>query len=211
MSDGHTRDPEATRAAILEAAEAVFVQKGFADAAVSEIAELAGVTKSLIHHHFGSKEKLWGEVKHHRFEEYAAVQRRILEDFESDSDLLRRSVETYFRFLKKNPGFPRLISWMHLEEAERQPFDLGESLTEQGIARIREGQERGELRSDVHPFFMLVSFLGLCEHWFQSKEHHCQWCEEGSDLRSDDAYLQAMLKIYFEGVLPRDERAGEAA
>ena len=38
------RDPEATRAAILEAAEEAFLQKGVADASTSLIARRAGVT-----------------------------------------------------------------------------------------------------------------------------------------------------------------------
>lgn len=204
MDTGRTRDAEATRASILEAAEAAFVEKGFADASVSEIAEAAGVTKSLIHHHFGSKEKLWGEVKHHRFGEYAAAQRPLLEGQEPDAELLYRSVLAYFRFLQKNPGFARLVSWMHLEEAD-QAFEAGDQLTQLGVQAISESQERGDLRSDVHPFHMLVSFLGLAQNWFQSKDHHCQWCEDGSPLESDEEYLDSMLKIFFEGVLPRGE------
>lgn len=208
MTDGRTRDADATRAAILEAAEGVFVEKGFADASVSEIARRADVTKSLIHHHFGSKEKLWSDVKAHRFGEYADIQGHILDHAEPDADLLRSSVKEYFRFLQKNPGFARLINWMHLEEADRQPFEPGEGLTRQGMDRIAEAQRRGELRDDVHPFFILVSFLALTQHWFQSKEHHCHWCDEDSELRSDDAYLDALLKIFFEGILPR--RDGDA-
>lgn len=205
MDSGRTRDAEATRASILEAAEAVFVEKGFADASVSEIAEAAGVTKSLIHHHFGSKEKLWGEVKHHRFGIYAAAQRPLLESAERNAELLYQSVIAYYRFLEENPEFARLISWMHLEEAEEQEFAAGDELTKLGVKCIAEGQERGELRDDVHPFHMLVSFLGLAQSWFQSKDHHCQWCEDGSPLEDDEEYLSSMLKIFFEGVLPRQE------
>lgn len=199
-----TRDAEATRSSILEAAETVFVEKGFADASVSEIAEMAGVTKSLIHHHFGSKEALWGEVKHHRFSEYAEVQGRILQEAEPDAELLRTSVSTYFDFLRRNPGFPRLVSWMHLEEAEDQPFDLAAQLTEPGIECIAEAQRRGELRDDVHPFYMLITFIGLAEYWFQSKDHHCQWVADQPELMDDERFHDALQKIFFEGVLPRD-------
>ena len=65
------RNPEATRASILEAAEEVFLEKGYSAAALSAIARRAGVTKSLLHHHFGSKEGLWHEVKLRRFSHYA--------------------------------------------------------------------------------------------------------------------------------------------
>jgi TetR/AcrR family transcriptional regulator len=203
MTATRPRDPQATREAILDAAEKVFVEKGFADAPVSEIAKLAGVTKSLIHHHFGSKEGLWAAVKLHLFSGYAELQGRILGELEPNAELLRRSVETYFRFLQKNPGFPRLLHWTHLEEVERQPFDAGGDLFRLGVQRIEQAQSSGALRADIQPFFVLVCFLGLVESWFQTKEHRCHWCDEHSELRSDDAFLDSMLKIFFEGVLPR--------
>ncbi len=207
MDSGRTRDPEATRASILEAAEATFVEKGFADTSMSEIADAAGVTKSLIHHHFGSKAKLWEEVKHHRFGDYAAAQRPLLESSEPDARLLYESVIAYFRFLQKNPGFSRLLSWTHLEEAEEQAVNIDDQLMHLGVQCISEGQERGNLRDDVHPFHMLVSFIGLAQSWFQSKDHHCQWCEDDSPLQDDEQYLDSLLKVFFEGVLPRPDGA----
>jgi TetR/AcrR family transcriptional regulator len=203
MAPPQKRDPEATRAAILEAAQAIFVDKGFADASVSAIARRAGVTKSLIHHHFGSKDGLWDEVKTHSFAEYAAAQRRILDEPDFSAELLRRSVVEYFRFLERNPQFPRLVHWMHLEE-EDHCFAPAEKLTEMGMEKIRLAQENGELRDDLHPFFMLVSFLGLAMHWFQTKHHHCQWAPEDHEVWDDENYLEAMQKIFFEGVLPRE-------
>ena len=99
-----TRDPEATRAAILEAAEEIFIAKGPGSTALSEIARQAGVTKSLIHHHFGSKEGLWREVKVRRFSAYAEGQMRMLETVPPSHELLRDSMRYYFGFLKDNPA-----------------------------------------------------------------------------------------------------------
>jgi AcrR family transcriptional regulator len=52
------RDPEASRAAILEAASEVFNERGYAGATIREIARRAGVTHGLVMRHFGSKEQL---------------------------------------------------------------------------------------------------------------------------------------------------------
>ncbi len=84
MRAARRRDPEATRLAILDAAEAIFVEKGFAAASMSDIAARAVVTKSLIHHHFGSKEELWVEVKRRSVEEYAKAQRAIMTSAAAD-------------------------------------------------------------------------------------------------------------------------------
>ena len=69
---------------------------------------------------------------------------------------------------------------------------------------IRQAQEAGELRADVDPKHILLSFLFLAEHWFQGREHLCRDLEmEGTVEERDSAYFADMVKIFFEGVLPR--------
>jgi len=59
---------------ILDAAEALFVERGFAATSVRAIAERAGVSLGAAHYHFGSKQALFGAVVDRRF---APVARRI--------------------------------------------------------------------------------------------------------------------------------------
>jgi len=208
------RDPEATRAAILEAAEEVFLAKGVGEASISAIARRAKVTKSLIHHHFHSKEGLWNEVKTRRLSEYFEQQMEMLKDAPADAELLRTSVEFYFRFLAKNPEVVRIFVWMYLERDENcSPLD--KALHQAGVEKIRESQEAGFIRKDVDARFVLFSFLSLVSHWFQQREHFCADLEEMEPGPAmDEAYLTDMLKIYFEGVLPREdprEEPGDAS
>jgi len=200
-----TRDPQATQAAILRAASQVFVEKGPFQASISEIAREAGVTKSLIHHHFGSKEALWDAVKSVGFGSYAEVQKQMLLEPGSKAELLRDSISTYFEFLRSNPNFVRFMSWMHLEEEEARPVEMADELIELGVGKIAEAQAGGEIRDDVHPFFILVSFIGLVTHWFEDKKAHCSWAENHPEVLDDRQYLDTLHKIFFEGVLPRAE------
>jgi len=199
------RDPEATRAAILEAAEAVFLDKGFGNAAMSEISRRAGVTKSLIHHHFGSKEALWREVKVGRFIPYAEQQMAMLRDAEGSVELLRTSMAVYFRFLQANPELVRIMAWMFLERDADECVVKDRELLELGVTRLREAQEQGRLRNDLDPRFVLFTFIGLAQHWFQDREHfiHDFGIEGIPEDGLDEAYLADMSKIFFEGVLPR--------
>ena len=57
---------------ILKAAESCFSGAGYAGASMREIAELAGVSKSLLHYHFQSKEHLFVEVQIRAYERLAA-------------------------------------------------------------------------------------------------------------------------------------------
>lgn len=196
------RDAEATRTAILDAAERLFLERGPAAASMSAVAEAAGVTKSLIHHHFGSKEGLWRAVKERRFEVYAALQRHLLTEPTSTADLLKRSMEAYFRFQRENPEFVRFRGWLRLETQESPSFGLGEELIRLGVAKVREAQERGELRSDVHPFSILTSLLGVIDHWFEDRSVRAALAETLSGLPDDETYLRELLAMFFQGILP---------
>ena len=206
MPSTRTRDAEATQAQIVAAAAGIFAEKGFADTSVSEIAAAAGVTKSLIHHHFGSKQGLWDAIKDRHFSEYFQAQSVML-DRPPDVQLLRDSVEEYFRFLQRQPAFVRLIGWMQLEETGEGRFELGERLTHAAVAKIRAAQEEGNLRPDVHPYSVLISFLGLVEHWFHGKHVHARGLADEDVVGDDEEYLEDLMTIFFEGVVPREKTA----
>ncbi len=66
---------EKTEERILIAAEKVFAEKGLGGSRINNIAELARVTPSLIHYHFGGKENLYKTVIENF---YVTVERRLL-------------------------------------------------------------------------------------------------------------------------------------
>lgn len=193
-----TRDPEATRQRILDAAMDLFVEKGFADVALRQIAERSGVTKSLIHHHFGSKDALWKATKEAAFALYAEEQRQdLIEAEQSNDELLRRAVVSYFRFLQNHPEVVRLFAWAHLE----RDTCVGENdsgLVRLGAERIRQAQEKGIFRADINPVHVVTTFVITCTHWFEARSHHSQW--EG--IGSDQDFLDDFLKIFLDGLKP---------
>jgi TetR/AcrR family transcriptional regulator len=194
-----TRNPDLTRERILEAAHALFVAKGFAAVSMREIATRSGVTKSLIHHHFGSKEALWELVKERAISAYAEGQEAELRAAtEPDPDLLGNAVRRYFTFLQANPAVVRLFAWTHLDE-DQACGRLDAELVRLGAERIRQAQERGLLRADVNPAHVVTLFVNACTQWFEARAHHAQWPGVGGDAE----YLDDFLKIFFEGLLPR--------
>lgn len=205
MSAKRTRDPEATKRALLLAAEDVFLEKGFGNTSISDIAKRAGITKSLIHHYFGSKEGLWKAVKENRFEFYAAEQVDMIEKQAFTIELLRDSFKLYFNFLKENPQLVRILAWMFLERDQDDCIKKNRELTDLGVRKLKQAQEHGHIRSDIDAKFILFTFLGLCQHWFQDKEHFISDICMGIDdipENLDEQYLEAVLKIFFEGVNP---------
>lgn len=195
-----TRDPDQTRENILAAAHDLFVAKGFAAVSMREIAARSGVTKSLIHHHFGSKEALWELVKERAFAAYAEGQEAELRAAdEPDANLLKNAVARYFEFLAANPAVVRLFAWTHLDE-DQSCGRLDAELVRLGAERIRQAQQAGLLRPDVNPAHVVTMFVNACTQWFEARAHHAQWPGVGSDRE----YLDDFLKIFMEGLLPRN-------
>ena len=207
MPPRHQRDPEATRNALLDAAEEIFLRKGFGNTSLSEIARRAGITKSLIHHYFGSKEGLWREVKTRRFMHYATRQMEMLQTGQATAELMRDSMSLYFDFLRRNPQIVRILAWMFLEQDQKECLDLDRELIAKGVEKTRESQQLGMLRDDIDPRFIVFVFIGLCQNWFQDKVHFEEsFGTDGITGDLNENYLETILKIFFEGVLPRETK-----
>jgi TetR/AcrR family transcriptional regulator len=192
-------DPEASRGAILDAAERLFLERGFAGTSMSEIAEVSRVTKSLIHHHFGSKEALWKEIKRRRFASYHTQQTALFASEGPSATLLRESMRAYFRFLRDNPETLRLMSWVQLE-GDRELNEMVQELRDAGIAHVKAAQEAGVLRSDVPAPFILMTFVGLVRAWFGDRTH----ADEGDPSASEE-YLDCAWALFAGGALARED------
>lgn len=165
---------------------------------MSEIAKASSVTKSLIHHHFGSKEALWKAVKRRRFAEYHGQQMQLLSAGTLTPEVLRESMETYFRFLLANPETLRLNAWMQLE-GDRDNTESVIEMRDEGIARIKAAQDAGMLRKDVDAPFMLLTFLGMVQAWFMDPVTTQQHDADDGDAAAL-AYLDSAWKIFATGV-----------
>ncbi len=80
------RDPDRTRTAILDAAEALILDQGFAATSVDKLIARAGVTKGAFFHHFASK----GELGHALVERFAARDRAVLEQTMARAEQISR-------------------------------------------------------------------------------------------------------------------------
>lgn len=69
MKSATRMSSEARRAAIIEAARRVFVEKGFERTTTRELAKAAGVSEALVFKHFPSKEALYSAIKMSCFKE----------------------------------------------------------------------------------------------------------------------------------------------
>lgn len=226
-------DPVASRHAILDAARDCFSATGYSGTSMHDIAAAAGVTQSLIHHHFGPKDALWAEVRRHAFGHYLAQQRAVIDAMAQDPDQLRSALETYFRFLASRPDVLRLVAWLELDQTAGVGPSLAPSvpgtgpigpaqpgladlqaevraLHEHGVRAMEGLQARGRVRRDQPARHLLVAMLGLVRNWFEERNLVADESDPQRVAELDAAYLRTLWTVIGEGLLvpPRTRPEG---
>lgn len=195
-------DADASRRTILEAARRCFAAAGFAGTSLSDIASAAEMTQSLIHHHFGSKEALWREV---RFGAVAHYGRRVAEAIGDDGPT-KEAMAALFRYFGDHADVVRLCAWAQL--SGETSADLGEDAADP-MAAIGRAQRAGRIRDDVPPAHLLIALTGLVRNWFEDRSlvgtriPGPEAPREGLDA-VDEAYLDAAWRVFGRGALPSD-------
>jgi AcrR family transcriptional regulator len=145
------RDPERTKARILQAAAEEFSAKGFAGARVSEIAARAGVNQQLIAYYFDGKEGLYREMGR-RWRSHEA---RAFPDDLDFAEITKR----YVRASVEPPAGGRLLAWEGLsdtgEDDEEEVAERNARLRHE-VDVMRERQRAGELDDRLDPAALVL-------------------------------------------------------
>lgn len=152
----------ATKDKILAAAKTLFVEHGFAGTSMGKIAKLAGVTHSLLFHHFGNKEKLWGEVKQLIVSEASHKPTMLPSTDLPFKIFLQESFNNNIHFFENNPDIIRMINWQRLESKTQETIKVG--LTKDGekwLTAFQHYQSTGEIHIDHKIEYVLKFFFSL--------------------------------------------------
>lgn len=111
------RDPEVTRARILEAAKKEFAKLGMAGARVEAIATRAKANKRMIYHYFGSKEELFQAVIEDAYADIRTAELRLNLDHLPPRDAIIALTTHTWNYYLKNPEFMTLVNSENLHKA----------------------------------------------------------------------------------------------
>ncbi|MDR2084985.1 MAG: TetR/AcrR family transcriptional regulator [Bacteroidales bacterium] len=103
------KQKQTTEEQILEAAEKVFLEKGFNNTKISDIAKSAGANNALINYYFRSKENLFNKVLTNKIEFLANAMEYVLDQDLSFEDMIKHFSEAQFDFFKENEALLRFI------------------------------------------------------------------------------------------------------
>lgn len=156
---------------ILDVAQDLFAQRGYAGIGLAEVAEGVGLSKSSLFHHFPSKAQL-----------YTTVMARILTNLDDEvtkalalggrpTERLDRWIDTVIDVLAANPTYPSLLLRVLVEDAElpsglpdgKVANDTIRRIGANAIRLLREGMEVGELRR-ASAAYTLQMLIGATVH-----------------------------------------------
>ena len=187
---------------LLDAAFAVFVEKGFADARLDDIAAKAGVSKGTVYLYFDSKEAVFKEMIGRVADAKLEMVAHLVESHQgSFAALLRQLAGLMAAHISQPPlmHFPRLI----IGESRRFPelaafyLDLAITRARKILMRIIErGQETGEFRAipprhAAHLFISPLLFVPIYKTVFEPHD------PEAFDLAG---HISAHLDIFLRGI-----------
>lgn len=161
-----TRDPERTRAAILDAATQEFTANGLNGARVDAIAQRAGANKRMIYHYFGGKDGLYLAVLEAAYEAIRVAELDLHLADRDPVDGMRELVLFTWRYFLKHPEFLSLLGTENLNKASylKRSSRIRE-LHSPLVGIISTLLERGEtarvFRAGVDPVQLYVTIASL--------------------------------------------------
>ena len=171
------RRKEARPQELLEAALALFVEKGFAATRTEEVAQRAGVSKGTLYLYYPSKEELFKSVVRHNLSSLIAEGQELAGQFEgSSSELLACLMQAWWERVGDTPAAG--IHKIMLAEARNFP-ELAQFYSDEVVLPaqqlfcdcVQRGITRGEFRpmplhEVAHALIAPLIFMALHRHSF---------------------------------------------
>ncbi len=148
---------------ILNVAREVFMRNGYSGTTMQQIADEAGINKSLLHYYYRSKEKLFGQIFAEVFSQFIPELGKIFMTDKSLEEKIRAFVDSYIEGFIRNPLIPIFV----MQELSSNPQHLADLIKKSGIdpemviKMISESLKKEDLNIQDPRQFM-VNMIGLC-------------------------------------------------
>ena len=154
------------RVRIVDAAVAVFAEKGYRSARISDIARRAGVADGTIYLYFRNKEDLLLTIFEEKMDGILNGLRAAVDGIDAPAARMRAFARFHFEQMRLQPALAQVLQ-VELRQSTRfvreyRPERLWEYL---GVFEtiLQDGQTGGEFRSDIDPFLVKWAFFGALD------------------------------------------------
>jgi AcrR family transcriptional regulator len=198
-----------TRERILREAEQLFAEQDFSGSSMAEIAQRAGIAKSVIYHHFKGKDDILATLLDGFIDEAVELNRQLPEKHGiSTDDPLSASIDVVEACMREMIDFMGTRKWMLkiilLQSVKKccdvPLFDIVGKFqqgTDECCSTAREKIEGKLADIQVADFFMnfmpIISFLVFQDRWCE----HSGIDEETAKRKFIDAYVGYTRKVYW--------------
>jgi TetR/AcrR family transcriptional regulator len=166
-----TRNPEATKNQILDAAEVEFAVTGLTGARTEAIAAQTGVTKAMIYYYFQSKEELYRAVLERCLTEALAMMEQLQLDCLPPDAALVRLLAQMLDCMSENPRIGSILTLEALQnKGKYYPKQLGNLLYGTIVEILEQGMSLGVFRQ-LEPRHTAVNIVGTCAFYFTAQEN----------------------------------------
>jgi AcrR family transcriptional regulator len=183
---------------ILDAAHAVFEERGYEATAVSEIAERAGVVEGTVYKYFESKRALLYRVMARWYEAMLADYEEHLAEHRGTRNRLRFVVRRHLKSIEENPALCRVF-FREIRGAEDYRgsaiYHLNRRYTHVLMEILRGGIAEGDVRRDVKMTLVRDMIYGGVEH------HTWNYVSRSGGL-DVDAVADSIVDIVMGGIAP---------
>jgi len=198
VNEGRTARGKATQERLLAAAEAVFAEKGYHDASITDITRRAGIGQGTFYFYFPGKLELLRVLLMDISRQLRLVTSEATSRASNRLEAERMALTAFFHFAGSRRNLYRLI-----RTAEWVDPGLGRQYYEtfaRAYARVLEkAQERGELRR-MDPETMAFCLIGLAEAL------HMRWVEwEGK--APPDVWIEEVMSFISKGISPNPDHS----
>jgi TetR/AcrR family transcriptional regulator len=160
---------------ILRAAGDVFIEKGLSGARMQEIADRAGINKTLLHYYFRTKKNIYARILGKVFSAFFSQIEEAFGDGSSFAAVLRQFIDRLLDLLAANPRVPLFLMQelasggtiardILVKTLARQRMTLPKRL----VALIERERRAGHLRP-VEPIQFMITVLGACIYFFAAE------------------------------------------
>ncbi len=187
---------------LIDAAQRVVREKGFAAARMADVAREAGISYGLVYHYFGSKEAVFAAIS----DRWWTPLFDFLEDLERGAQPLERQLKDltdyFLHMYRRNPDLVHVVitelsrSHSHLTSSQLANFQNLISAVERLIAKA---QRVDQLRRDVKARYLATAFLGAVETFLTSMVLVNQPIANDHRARR---MADGILDIFFNGAKP---------
>jgi TetR/AcrR family transcriptional regulator len=166
-----TRNPEATKTQILDAAEAEFAVTGLSAARTEAIAAQTGVTKAMIYYYFQSKEDLYRAVLERCLAHALGLVEHLQLDCLPPDAALVKLLSQILDCMSENPRIGSILTLEAIQnKGKYYPKQLGNLLYGTIVKILEQGMSLGIFRQ-LEPRHTAVNIVGTCAFYFTAQEN----------------------------------------